>query len=318
VSQTGMLAYVGGGGSGSVQLAWKDRKGKSLELFGPPGAYLHFRLAPDEKRIVYDATTRAGNDDIWVLDSVRGVPSRVTFDPEEDNLPQWSPDGQNVVWPSHRSGSFDLYIKAANGTGQEKLLVKMGTATGWATDWSKDGRYLLYQRPGEKTGQDLWIAPLPTHGEVDGKSEQPFPFLHSEFDEQEGRFSPDAKWVAYTSNESGVSEIYVRSFPDSNTKISISTGGGSEPQWSYDGTELFYLRTDRTLMAVPITHTPADPLKAGLAAPLFRVPPVLITGNTSRSYAVGKDGKRFLIANGDAANAAPLTVVLNWRAGVKK
>jgi hypothetical protein len=212
-----------------------------------------------------------------------------------------------------------LYIKAANTTGQEKVLVKMGTATGWATDWSRDGRYVLYQRPGEKTGQDLWIAPQPSSGKSDGKDDtQPFPYLHSEFDEQEGRFSPDAKWVAYTSNESGVPEIYVQSFPLSNTKVPISTGGGSEPQWSYDGTELFYLRADRTLMAVPITHSPAEPLKPGLATPLFKVPPVLITGNTSRSYAVGKDGKRFLIANGDAANAAPLTVVLNWRAGVKK
>jgi serine/threonine protein kinase len=318
-SQTGTLAYVGGGRAGTVQLAWTDRNGKPLELFGPPGAYLHFRLAPDEKHITYDANAGTGTTDIWVLDSVRGVPSRATFDPEDDNLPIWSPDGQNIVWPSHRGGSFDLYIKAANATGQEKLLVKMGTATGWATDWSRDGRYILYQRPGEKTGQDLWIAPAP-NAKDDGKGEsQARVYLNAQFDEQDGRFSPDGKWVAYRSNESGVSEIYVQSFPLSNTKVPISTGGGSEPQWSQDGTELFYLRADRTLMAVPITHTPAEPVRAGLPTPLFRVPPVLDEGIAARSYAVGKDGKRFLIANGDSArNAVPLTVALNWRAGVKK
>jgi serine/threonine protein kinase len=319
-SQTGRLAYVGGGIAGTVQLAWTDRKGKALGLFGPPGTYAHFRLAPDEKRIAYDNNSAAGKDDLWVLDSVRGVPSRLTFDPEDDNLPLWSPDGQSILWPSHRNGSFDLYIKAANATGQEKLLVKMGTPTGWATDWSRDGRYILYQRPGEKTGHDLWIAPQAPNAKDDGKGDrQPFVYLNTQFDEQEGRFSPDARWVAYTSNESGVSEIYIQSFPLSSTKVPISTGGGSEPQWSEDGTELFYLRADRTLMAVPINHTPADLLKAGLPTPLFRVPPVLDTGITARSYAVGKDGKRFLIANADStANAVPLTVVLNWRASVKK
>jgi hypothetical protein len=144
-------------------------------------------------------------------------------------------------------------------------------------------------------------------------------YLNAQFDEQDGRFSPDGKWIAYRSNESGVSEIYVQSFPLSNTKVPISTGGGSEPQWSHDGTELFYLRADRTLMAVPITHTPAEPARPGLPTPLFRVPPVLDEGIAARSYAVGKDGKRFLIANGDSArNAVPLTVALNWRAGVKK
>jgi serine/threonine protein kinase len=312
LSQTGVLAYVGGASAGTVQLAWTDQAGKSLALFGPPGAYMHFRLAPDEKRIAYDV----GNNDVWVLDSVRGVPSRLTFDSATDNLPMWSPDGQRIVWPSHRSGAFDLYIKAANGTGSEELLIKMGTPTGWATDWSRDGLNILYQRPGEKTGQDLWIAPQPSSGGGDPK---PFTYLNTQFDEEEGRFSPDGKWVAYTSNESGISEIYVQSFPLSDVKSPISTGGGSEPQWSKDGAELFYLSADRTLMAVPISRSAAEPFKPGLPKALFRVPPVLITGLTARSYAVSNDSKRFLISNGDGTgNSPPLTVILNWRAGIKK
>jgi Tol biopolymer transport system component len=244
------------------------------------------------------------------------VTSKLTFDPATDNLPIWSPDGQRIVWPSLRSGSFDLYIKAANGTGPEELLVKMGTPTGWATDWSKDGRNLLYQRPGDKTGQDLWIAPQPLDGKGDAT---PFPYLDSQFDEGDGRFSPDGKWVAYTSNETGVSEIYVRSFPLSDAKFPISTGGGSEPQWSKDGAELFYISTNRTLMAVPVDRSAAEPLKPGLPKALVPVPLVLISGPTARSYAVSNDGKRFLISNGDGTGSSPpLTVFLNWRAGLRK
>jgi len=314
VSQNGMLAYVGGGRAGTVQLAWTDRTGKTVELFGPPGPYAHFRLSPDEKRIVYDI----GNSDIWVLDSVRGVPSKLTFGANDgdDNIPMWSPDGQRVVWPSHRSGVFDLYIKAANGTGADELFIKMGTPTGWGTDWSRDGRYVLFQRPGEKTGQDLWVAPQFPDGKGDAK---PYPYLQTQFAEMEGRFSPDGKWVAYTSDETGVSEIYVQSFPISGAKFPISTGGGAEPQWSKDFTELFYLSADRTLMTVPITRSAAEPFKPGLPKPLFRVPEVLVSGITARSYAVSNNGKRFLISNGDGTgNSPPLTVVLNWRAGVKK
>ncbi len=143
----------------------------------------------------------------------------------------WSPDGLRVLWSSNRNGGFDLYIKSANGTGPEELLIKMGTGTGFGSDWSRDGRFILYQMAGAKTGQDLWIAPQ--FGD-----RKPFPYLQTQFDEQDGRFSPDGKWVAYVSNESGRDEIYVQSFPLSGAKFQISTGGGSEPQWRKDGTEL--------------------------------------------------------------------------------
>ena len=155
-----------------------------------------------------------------------GQASRLTFDPADDNVPMWSADGLRIVWPSTRGGGgVDLYIKAANGTGKDDLLVKMGTLLGWASDWSRDGRYLLYQRPGEKTGQDLWIAPqLPEGASGDRK---PFPYLQSQFDESEGKFSPDGRWVAYVSNESGRNEIYVQSFPLTGAKFQISSGGGA-------------------------------------------------------------------------------------------
>lgn len=224
----------------------------------------------------------------------------------------WTPDR----WPSHRSGNFDLYVKAANGTGPDELLVKMGSPTGWGTDWSRDGKNLLFQRPGENSSQDLWIAPQPPDAKGDRK---PYPYLNTQFAEEEGRFSPDGTWVAYTSDETGIAEVYVQSFPLSGAKYQISTGGGSEPQWSNDGAELFYLSSNRMLMAVPITRSGAEPFRPGLAKELFRVPPVLVTGITARSYAVGKDGKRFLVAASEGnGSAPPLTVVLNWLSSVKK
>ena len=310
LSENGTLAY-GAGGSTAIQLAWTDRAGKPMGLFGPPGAYNRFRLAPDEKRIAFDDA----NPDVWVLDSVRGVTSRLTFDPAVDNIPMWSPDGLRVLWPSNRNGLFDLYIKSANGTGQEELLIKMsaGGSVGWGTDWSRDGRFILYQMPGAKTGQDLWIAPQ--FGD-----RKPFPYLQTQFDEQEGRFSPDGKWVAYVSNESGRDEIYVQSFPVSGAKFQISSGGGSEPQWRKDGTELFYLAVDQMLMAVPVKlgRSGSESFQVYVPKPLMALPPAAVPSAPARSYAVSNDGQRFLIPNvAGGGTGPPLTVVLNWQAGLK-
>ncbi len=318
VSNNGTLAYLSGGGSATTQLVWKDRTGKTTGTFGPPGVYSNFRLAPDEKRIVFDSV-QSGNQDVWVLDSVRGTTNRLTLDPATDNVPMWSPDDLRIVWPSRRGGNgFDLYIKAANGTGKEELLVKMGTSNGWASDWSRDGRYLLYQRPGEKTGQDLWIAPQLPEG--DSGDRKPFPYLNSQFDEAEGKFSPDGRWVAYVSNESGRNEIYVQSFPLSGAKFPISTGGGTQPQWRKDGTELIYLAADQMLMAVPVKlgRPPAEPFQPGSPKPLFALPHYL-GGFVGRDYAVSNDGQKFLVSTVEGSGESPpLTVVLNWQAGLKK
>jgi hypothetical protein len=316
VSDNGTLVYAAGGAN-AVQLAWWDRNGKPVGLFGPPGNYDDFRLAPDEKRIVF-SLVGTNNPDIWVLDSARGVSSRITFDPAIDDPPLWSPDGLRIVWASNRTGAFDLYIKSANGAGPEKLLVKMGTPAGWPEDWSQDGRFLLYQIPGAKTGQDLCVAPQPAQGESGDL--KPFAWLQTEFDERHGRFSPDGRWVAYTSNESGRDEVYVRSFPGSGAKVRISAGGGVEPQWRKDGTELFYISEDRTLMAVPVklAGSASEPLHVGTAKSLFSVP-VVDTFIVGRSYEASIDGQRFLLRTpAGGATAPPLTVVLNWQTQLKK
>ena len=317
VSQNGTLVYTPAEGGSAVQLVWRDRNGKQVGPFGPPGYYQDFRLAPDEKRITF-ADHRNDNSDVWVLDSVRGILSRLTFDPAIDDPPMWSPDGLRIVWASNRTGAFDLYSKSANGTGPEQLLIKMGTPAGWPEDWSQDGRLLLYQIPGAKTGQDLWIAPQPSEGT--GGDRKPFPYLQTEFDEKHGRFSPDAHWVAYTSNESGRDEVYVQSLPLSGAKFQISAGGGTEPQWRKDGAELFYIAEDGTLTAVPVklAGSTSEPLQVGQPKRLFPVP-VLDTFIVQRSYEVSKDGQRFLMrALAGGATAPPLTVVLNWQTQLKK
>jgi eukaryotic-like serine/threonine-protein kinase len=313
LSEGGTLAY-GAGSAATIQLHWVDRAGKPIGSFGLPASYRRFRLAPGGKRIAFDSADQSGNQDVWVLDSTRGVTSRLTFDPAADNVPMWSPDGLRIVWASNRGGGYDLYTKSANGTGPEELLIQMGTGNGFATDWSRDGRFILYQRPGENTGQDLWVAPLLG-------DRKPFPYLETQFDEQEGRFSPDGKWIAYFSNESGRDEVYVQSFPLSGAKFQISRDGGTEPQWRSDGNELFYLTADRNLMAasVELSRSASEPFQVGQPKLLLSVPPVFSNGFARRSYAVSSDGQQFLITDaGGAGSSPPLTVVLNWQAGLKK
>jgi hypothetical protein len=216
-----------------------------------------------------------------------------------------------VVFGSVRNGGgkFDLYLKAATGVGEEKLLVKMGTLLYcYATDWSRNGD-ILYQRPGANTGTDLLIAPQSGAGE-------PYAFLQERYNEKDGVFSPDGRWVAYVSDESGRNEVYVQAFPPSGKKWPISTDGGSDPHWRSDFTELFYLAANRNLMAVPIKfgRAPSDPAFEP-AKSLFRVP-----GNlTGRSYGAAANGQRFLLSEPtDDATATSVTVVMNWAATLKK
>jgi serine/threonine protein kinase len=312
-SGNGTLAYAPPAGAGAVQLAWKDRAGKQVGLFGPPGVYDRFRLSPDEKQITFTAIQN-GQPDVWVIDSARRVPSKLTFDPAIDDPPMWSPDGQRIVWASNRAGgSFDLYIKPASG-GTDQLLLKMRAPSGWAEDWSQDGRYILYQIPGAKTGQDLWIAPQAVGG---SPADKPFPYLQTQFDEEHGRFSPDGLWVTYTSNESGSQEVYVQPFPATGLKFQVSFGGGREPHWRKDGTELFYIGEGRTLTAVSM-KLGSKSFQAEQPKRLFPLS-ILSTFIVGRSYEVSNDGQRFLtLIIPDGGSAPALSVDLNWQAMLKK
>jgi hypothetical protein len=313
VSLNGALAYLSAGlSSRRAELLWFDRIGKPLRVAAPAETYRNFRLSPDEKSIAFDRNERGAAQDVWVLDLVRGVSSKLTFDPAVDNLPIWSFDGRRILWPSRRSGTFDLYIKAASGTGQDEKLITMGTRTGWATDWSRDGHFVVYQRPGDETGEDLWVAPQPTA--ASRAPEKPFPYLNSRFNEESGVFSPDGQWMAYQSDQSGRPEIYVQSFPLPNHRVQISTGGGTDPAWSKNSGELFYLASDRKLIAVPY-RSAATTFEPGVGKVLFPIPGDVVR----RSYAVTADGRQFLIGKPvDEMVGEPITVVVNWVEELKR
>jgi len=303
VSDTGVLVYQSGG-TAKTQLVWCDRNGKQLGSPGPPGDYFYPALSPDEKRVAIgrdDAQT--STTDIWLLDLQRGIPSRFTFDPARNISPVWSPDGSRIVFASNRDGPMNLYQKLSSGAGSEEALLKSSDGK-WPSDWSLDGRFILYEQLSLSTQWDLWVFPL--FGE-----RQPFPFLQTKFSEQSGVFAPDARWIAYQSDESGSYQVYVQSFPPSGDKWQISSEGGSRPRFRRDGKELFYLAANGKLMAVEV-KTNASSFEFGVPKPLFEA-------HTTGYYAVTGDGQRFLLNPPIAeSTGAPITVVLNWAAEVKR
>jgi Tol biopolymer transport system component/predicted Ser/Thr protein kinase len=312
-SDGGVLAY-GTGALVNRELVWLDRTGKRLGPIGKPGAFTEAALSPDEKTIAL----RVGSDaagDVWLQDLTRGVVSRFTFLSGSTLLPVWSPDGSRIVFTNLLGGSssFSMYLKAASGAGKEELL-KSGGINVFPWDWSRDGKFVVFSEFSAKTGDDLWLLPL----EGDHK---PIPYLQTPFSETQGRFSPDGRWMAYVSNESGQDQVYVQTIPVSGAKWQVSTSGGGEPRWRRDGRELFYVASDQTLMAVPVKFGGAGSgsFEAGAPQPLFPVEPSP-TNYTALPYQPTADGQRFLVnvTGGDTSAAPPITVVLNWTAGLKK
>jgi Tol biopolymer transport system component len=311
-SDSGVLAYQTGTAAGAPQLVWVDRAGKVLTAVGKPAAYGSLALSPDGRRALVSLAAQAGAD-LWVLDLMRdGLASRFTFDPAIDNNPVWSPGGDRIVFSSLRTGNADMYQKASNGTGSEEVVLAT-SENEVATSWSADGRYLLYTQ--NVPAGDIWV--LPMSGE-----RKPFRFLQSRANEAQGQFSPDGRWVAYQSNESGRLETYVTQFNGANRasegKWQVSISGGGSPRWSPDGRELFYLSTvpDPQLMAATIVID-RDNFQVRAVTPLFRVRPPFTSGSY---YEVAPDGSRFLfnMAPESPAATAPITVVLNWTATLKR
>ena len=205
VSENGVLAYTSGS-SEINQPLWFDRAGKQLGSVGTAGLYFTVWLSPDESRAAVNRVdTQTGTNDIWLFDLQRGVPSRFTTDPASDSNPLWSPDGSRIVFTSNRQGISDLYQKMASGGGNEEVLLKSDEEK-WPDDWSLDGRFIIYQSFNAKTKWDLWV--LPMIGD-----RQPTKFLQTDFNEQQAQFSPDGKWLAYVSDESGEQEVYIRDIP---------------------------------------------------------------------------------------------------------
>ena len=329
VSATGLVAYRAGGAS-QRQLIWHDRTGTVLGTLGAPddSQLLYPSVAPDGRRVAVSRTVQ-GNTDLWLLEGTRM--SRFTFDLESDRQPVWSPDGRRIVFSSERTGTRYLYLKDANGAGPEARLESARTTITAATDWSADGRFLLMSRVDSQAARDLWVQPM--------TGDQPsWPFLQTPFDERYARFSPDGRWVAYQSNESGRVEIYVRPFkppsslgsasgeapatvsgtpaPAPEGQWQVSTTGGSYPSWQADGQALYFLGPRGELIAAPITvHGTA--LEPGTPVVLF--PTRIVGGGAAgdaglgRQYDVTRDGRFLINTVLDDATATPITLIMNWR-----
>jgi eukaryotic-like serine/threonine-protein kinase len=309
VSDNGTLIFQSGVPA-TQTLTWLDRTGKRVETVGQPGEFSTSFLSPDGKRAAVTVYDRAGhNNDLWIYDLARNLRSRFTFDPGDENFGVWSPDGSQIIFGSERKRHVDLYRKLASGAGVEELLYTDDSYK-LPTSWSPDGKFVMYTAAvaPPKSGFHLWVLPL--EGE-----RKPFPFLKTGFDEGYGQFSPDGKWVAFMSDESGRFEIYVAPFPGPGGKRLVSVAGGATPRWRRDGKELFYGGLDNRLMAAEIGIKGAE---ASISAvrPLFGPLPVVAN---AYPYDVSPDGQRFLvIMPNEQAAPETLTLVQNWTAGLKK
>jgi serine/threonine protein kinase len=312
-SNNGVLVYRSGAGQ-NYQLTWLDQQGRVLATVAEPGRYNSLALSPDGRRVAVSRTNSENtpNWDVWLLDVERNTSTRLTYDQVRAKFPVWSADGSGVIFDAIHGGEVNLYLKLASGAGEERLLLKSTAGDKYATSSSRDGRFLLYTVENPETKSDLWVLPL----QGDSK---PTPFLRTKFNESSGQFAPDGHWIAYTSDESGSDEIYVREFSsgsaqgswDAAGKWLISKGGGTAPRWRGDGKELFYVASDGKLMSVSISAKPV--FEAGAPRPLFQLPPGFIGGD------VTSDGRRFLIGVPVAQSASgPFTVLLNWRKTLKK
>ncbi len=225
-----------------------------------------------------------GNADIWLLNLVAGGLTRLTFDAAIETSPVWSPDGSRIAFSSNRAGSYDLYVKHSNGSAPETPLLTSANAKTPA-DWSRDGRWLLFGENGSTTNSDVWAL------EVDRPQERARAVANTQAREALAQLSPDGRWVAYQTDESGRFEVVVQSFPDAAGKWQISTAGGTSPRWRTDGRELYFLTGEATMMAASISAA-GESFEFGPPRPLFAAR--IVGGGLDRQYAVSRDG-RFLI-----------------------
>ena len=292
ISASGSLVYLSGGIMNN-RLVWVSRQGVSEPLSAPPAAYGGARISPDEARLAILLEA-----DIWVYDIARGAMSRLTFTADNE-YPVWTPDGERIVFGSGRKGADQLYWQAADGSGEADQLTT-GEFDRHPDAISPDGSVLVFDEHDPDNNTDLWVL------EMEGDRELR-PFLRTEFHERIAKVSPDGRWLAYTSDESGQNEVYVRPFPDGGAKILVSTGGGGNSVWSRDGRELFYRDRDQ-LMAVRVDS--GDELTVGAPTLLFESS---FAGPFLFNYLdVMANGERFLVVESNMRGRGEVHVVLNW------
>jgi len=308
VSSNGFLLYQGGGSTeNKAQLTWFDRTGKQLGTLGEPAASGDIRLSPDGSKVLAVRPGPRGSVNLWMYDAARGIASRFTFSTSVDESAVWSPDGKQVVFTSNRQGNFSVYLKPSSGTGSEQVLLA-GEGDKFATDWSPDGRFIVYNYHGPASKKrDLWILPMTG-------DRKPYPFLATEADEADAAFSPDGRWLAYFSDESGRPELYVVPFPGPGGKWQLSSSGAfGGAWWNPDGKELAYVSADLKMTSVDVNGK-GNEFAIGATRTLLGDRPL----TNVRGGTWSRDGRRVLLAvlPGDAA--APLTLVENWAADLRR
>ena len=307
-SSNGVLAFHPGSLINmAASIVWLDREGNTTEVVGEPATYQSIRLSPDGSTASISITnTKSGGADLWLLDLGRGVKTRFTFTSSTDGgldtgNAAWSPDGRTIAYSNNRSGSFDLYKKAVSGTATEELIASDARDL-WAYDWSSDGEWLCYGRSVVEGEQIMGLR-------MSGDSTEPVELRSGAFNEWPCAFSPDNRWLAYTSDESGIREVFVTSFPDLEGKWQVSSSGGDYAQWRGDGKEIFYLSPSGEMKSATV-ETSEDGFRVGQETTLFSYRPFL-TGDFP--FDVSADGNRFLVLQPeDYLASTRISLVLNW------
>jgi Tol biopolymer transport system component len=315
VSENGVLV-MRSGVVNSNQLIWFDSAGKQLGAVTAPGGYNMPALSPDEKSVaVSRADLLTGTaPDIWLINLERGTQIRLTDDPATDNYPAWSAAGDRITFVSNRNRQSSIYVKLSNGSGVEEPLVTSAELKLNPT-FSPDGKFIIYSQLNPKTDVDLYLASTGSDKKIET-------FLQTNFVEAQARVSPNGRWVAYMSNETGQFEVYIQTFPVAGGKIPVSVGGGSQPQWRADGQELYYYAPSRKLMAVEVNSN-SPTFGVGIARPLFDIRSLgaaidqTFPGNGY--YTSARNGKRFLVPSiPQTPERQQINVIVNWTADLKK
>ncbi|MCZ6708310.1 MAG: hypothetical protein O7A71_10230, partial [Chloroflexi bacterium] len=298
VSRNASLVFLTGGSQGETELRWVDRKGTQLRTMGEATTYRDPRISPDGQFVAVSQGRDAG--DIWLYDLQRDVRTRFSFDQSDEGSPLWSPDGKRVAFHSSREGVWQIRVRDTAGAGSEEVLFESKSQMD-LTDWSSDGRFIFFTALSRDTGWDVWVYSFD-----DGSARA---VISEQKDQWQARLSPDGRWIAYGSGDSGEIEVYVQAFPESRGRWMVSTRGGDSPVWSRDGKELFFKSTDSQLMAVDVNA--GDAFKTGQPKPLFAVS---LKGSVNASFDVSPDGQRFLLnarAETETSNLGA-TLILNW------